>query len=179
MELEKYGTKKPKKNFNKVHNDNDNGRYILVSKDHQVHEENCVSEEIFRRLYKVNKEFLHFWWFLNKYLTKTLRIPPIFIAKNFLDIEVKISPFPMEVVTARYRQPGLCILTTCMFWPSWNRTKKRSKNSSKYLLLKCEKKKIIFLLLIELHWGYHQQTSLFFVLHVSWSRMCRTCYKSG
>ena len=37
MELEKYGTKKPKKNFNKVHNDNDNGRYILVSKDHQVH----------------------------------------------------------------------------------------------------------------------------------------------
>ena len=48
MELEKYGTKKPKKNFNKVHNDNDNGRYILVSKDHQVHEENCVSEEIFQ-----------------------------------------------------------------------------------------------------------------------------------
>ena len=26
MELEKYGTKKPKKNF-KVHNDNDNGCY--------------------------------------------------------------------------------------------------------------------------------------------------------
>ena len=52
MELEKYGTKKPKKNFNKVHNDNDNGRYILVSKDHQVHEENCVSEEIFQATIK-------------------------------------------------------------------------------------------------------------------------------